>query len=199
MKILKKFSGEAQKILKQGGIGVIPTDTLYGIVCPAMSSSAVQRVYRLRKRSANKPVIVLAGKTGDLKLFGIKPELKTARILRRLWPGPISVILPCESRKFRYLHRGRKTIAFRIPADAALRRFLGRTGPLIAPSANTEGKAPAKTIKEAQKYFGRKIDFYIDGGNLKSKPSSLVSLKNGKISVIRKGLGANKIKDVSAR
>ncbi len=199
MKILKKFAGEAQGIIKRGGVGVIPTDTLYGIVCPAMSSKAVQRVYRLRKRSARKPVIVLIGKAGDLKLFGIKPDPMTARILSKLWAGPISVILPCESRKFSYLHRGKKTIAFRLPDDAVLRRFLNKTGPLIAPSANFEGRMPAKTIKEAQKYFGNKIDFYIDGGNLKSKPSALVSLKNGKISFIRKGLGANKIKDASAR
>ena len=198
MKILSKFTSEAAGIIAKGGAGVIPTDTLYGIVCSALSPKAVQRVYRLRKRSANKPVIVLIGKTGDLKLFGVKTDSATARILNRLWPGPVSVILPCESRKFSYLHREKKAVAFRLPSNAALRRFLNKTGPLIAPSANFEGKPPAETIKEAQKYFGSKIAFYVDGGKIKSKPSSLVSVKGGKVAVIRKGLGASKIKNASA-
>lgn len=198
MKILSKFTSEAAGIIGKEGIGVIPTDTLYGIVCSAMSPGTVQRIYRLRKRNADKPVIVLIGKTADLKLFGIKTDPVTTRILSKLWPGSVSVILPCESRKFSYLHRGKKTIAFRLPADAALRRFLNKTGPLIAPSANFEGKPPAGTIKDAQKYFGGKAGFYVDGGKIKSKPSSLVSIKSGKVAVIRKGLGAGKIKNASA-
>ena len=97
--------------------------------------------------------------------------------------------------KFRYLHRGKNAVAFRLPADVALRRFLKKTGPLIAPSANFESEPPAKTIKETQKYFGDKIDFYIDGGKLKSKPSTLISIKNDKIHVIR--TGAANIKSVN--
>ncbi|MEK7546879.1 MAG: L-threonylcarbamoyladenylate synthase [Patescibacteria group bacterium] len=192
MNIFHKFTVKAQKIISKGGVGVILTDTIYGIVCSALSKKSVNRVYRLRKRNPNKPVIVLIGKLGDLKLFGIKPDSKTTNILGRLWPGPVSVILPCASSKFSYLHRGKKTIAFRLPSAPALRRFLGKTGPLIAPSANFEGKTPAKTVKEAQKYFGNKIGFYMDGGKIKSKPSTLVSIKDGKISIIRKGAGYKK-------
>lgn len=202
MKVFKKFNSEAVKILKNDGIGVIPTDTTYGIVCSALSKKSVERVYRLRKRSSNKPVIVLIGSKFDVQMFSVKLEPRTSNILNKLWPGPVSVILPVipylagafgEGRshkssvvKFKYLHRGKKAIAFRVPADMALRRFLNKTGPLIAPSANFEGEPPAKTIKEAQKYFGDKVGFYIDGGKLSRKPSKVISIKNRKIFVIRK-------------
>lgn len=208
MKIFKKFTSEAGKIISKGGIGVIPTDTIYGIVCSAMSKKAVERVYRLRKRNSKKPGIVLIGSLRDLKKFGIKPNAISHKLLASFWPGPVSVILPIANSKkplnyardkqiakFKYLHRGKKAIAFRLPANAALRRFLRKTGSLIAPSANFEGEKPATSIKEAQKYFGDKMNFYIDGGILKSKPSTLISIKNGKVFVIRKGTGIKLITD----
>ena len=192
-KIFSRFSPEAVRILKSDGIGIIPTDTIYGIVCSALSKKSVERVYKLRKRSPNKPVIVLIGSLRELKKFGITLSAISYKQLAKLWPGPISVILPGKSKKFSYLHRGKKTIAFRMPGKAALRRFLNKTGPLIAPSANFEGEPPAKTIKEAQKYFGDKIDFYIDEGKLKSKSSTIVSIRDGKVRVVR--AGAAKITD----
>ncbi len=185
-KMLKRFDFEAVKILKEGGVGVMPTDTIYGIVCSALSKKSVNEVYHLRKRSPDKPVIVLIGSKLDVRMFGIKLEPKTSNILNRFWPGPVSVILHCESKKFLYLHRGKKAIAFRVPADAALRRFLNKTGPLIAPSANFESEPPAKTTKEAKKYFGNKVGFYIDGGKFNRNPSKVISIKDGEIFVIRK-------------
>ncbi len=199
MKILKSFSPEAVKFISKGGIGVIPTDTIYGIVCPALSQKAVEKVYRLRKRSPDKPVIVLIGSSHDLRKFGVVLNPVSRAILAKVWPGPVSVILPCESKKFSYLHRGRKAIAFRLPKKAALRRFLLKTGPLIAPSANFEGKTPARTIKEAQKYFGDKVDFYVDGGKIESNPSTLVLVLGRKVSVLRKGAGISKLRNVSTR
>ncbi len=199
MKVFKRFNSEAVKILKRGGIGVIPTDTIYGIVSSALSKKSVSKVYRLRKRSPDKPVIVLIDSKFDVRMFDINLNPRTANILNKLWPGPVSVILPCESKKFSYLHRGKKAIAFRMPKKTALLHFLTKTGPLIAPSANFEGEPSSKTIKEAQEYFGNKIDFYIDGGKLRTKPSTVVSINNGRVSVIRRGVGDYKIKYVSTR
>ncbi|HUX35871.1 MAG TPA: L-threonylcarbamoyladenylate synthase [Candidatus Paceibacterota bacterium] len=200
MKIFNKFTSGSAEIIRKNGIGVMPTDTIYGIVCSALSKKAVNEVYRLRKRSPNKPVIVLISSLNDLKKFDISLSAIGHRLLAKLWAGPISVVLPIASgksqmTKLKYLHRGKKAIAFRMPASAPLRRFLKKTGPLIAPSANLEGKTPARTIKEAQKYFGDSIDFYIDGGIIKSKPSTLVSMKNGKIFLIRKGAVGKLITD----
>lgn len=176
------------KTLKKGGVGVIPTDTIYGIVGLAFSKEAVEQIYRLRKRDKKKLLIVLIGSFGDLRKFGVKVSKEHLNILKILWlglarpsrkasAGAVSVILPTPSKKFSYLHRGKKTIAFRLPRDKWLRNFLQKTGPLVAPSANISGKPPAETISQAKRYFGNKVDFYVDRGRRGGKPSNIVELK----------------------
>jgi len=84
------------------------------------------------------------------------------------------------------LHRGTKNLAFRIPKNQNFRKFLSKTGPLVAPSANSEGEEPAKTIEEAKKYFGKAVDFYLDGGKLTAKPSTLIKISNGKYRILQR-------------
>jgi len=175
------------QILSQGGIGVLPTDTLYGLIGSAFSKKAVARIYEVRQRNRKKPLIVLIGSLADLELFNIKLETKVSKILKKIWPGKVSVILPCPQKKFSYLHRGTKTLAFRLPANKKISGFLKKIGPLVAPSANSEGLKPAQDIKQAKKYFGHKVDFYLDGGTLKSKPSTIIAIEKGKIIIRREG------------
>ncbi len=175
------------KILKNSGIGVLPTDTIYGLVGRALDKKTVERIYKVRKRNPKKPLIILISSLSDLKLFGVKPDKKTKIILKKLWPAPISVILDCPLKRFFYLHRGTNGLAFRLPAKKSLRDLLEETGPLVAPSANPEGLLPVKNIRKAKQYFGGKIDFYADGGNLESSPSTLLKIKGNKITMLRKG------------
>ena len=169
------------RILKEGGIGVLPTDTIYGLVGSALSSETVDRIYRLRRRNLKKPMIILVSSLRNLGLFGVKMDSRLKKKLLQFWPGKISIILPCTSRKFFYLHRGKKSLAFRLPAWQWLRNLLMKTGPLVAPSANFEGLKPAKNIKEAEKYFGSQVDFYLDKGELVSSPSNLIKMKNNEV------------------
>ena len=178
---------EFVRILKNTGVGVMPTDTIYGLVGTALVKNTVERIYRLRRRNPEKPFIILIGKIADLKLFGVKPDDFAKKVLREIWPNSVSVILPCKNKRLFYLHRGTKTLAFRLSKKIALRRLLKKTGPLVAPSANPEGLMPASTIAEAKKYFGNKIDFYIGAKTLKGAPSTLIEIKNKKIKIIRQG------------
>lgn len=165
------------KIIKNGGIGILPTDTLYGLVGSALNKKTVERIHKVRKRELDKPFILLISSLSDLATFGVKLNERTKNLLKKLWPGPVSVILPCDNKKFFYLHRGAKTLAFRLPKSELLHEFLRKTGPLVAPSANISGMPPALTISEARKYFGDKVDFYFDIGKLSNPPSSLVEIK----------------------
>ncbi len=188
MIIVNSLSSEKLvEVIKKGGVGVIPTDTIYGLVGKALSRKTVKRVYKLKQRNPKKPSIILISKIDDLKLFRIKLDENTKKFLQKYWPGKVSVILPCPYKKFSYLHRGTKTLAFRLPDYLELVDLLKKTGPLIAPSANPESEEPAKTIKEAKKYFGEKVDFYTDVGQLESLPSTLISIKDGKVEVLRQG------------
>ena len=180
-------------LLKEGVIAVIPTDTIYGISCSAFNKRSVEKIYSLRKRERNKPCIILISSLQDLKLFKIKLQKIDKAILSKIWPGKISVVLPCPAKEFNYLHRNKKTLAFRIPKSKFLLKILKISGPLIAPSANQEGLEPAKTINEAKKYFGKNVIYY-DGGKLIGKPSTLIELNQGKIKILRKGAELSKIK-----
>jgi L-threonylcarbamoyladenylate synthase len=176
-----------QEILMQGGVGILATDTIYGLVGSALSPKIVQRIYKLRHRNPKKPFIILISSLKDLKLFNIKIDPKTEKILKRLWPNKISIILPCRSKKFFYLHRGTNSLAFRLPKNKNLIQLLKKTGPLVAPSANPEGQPPATTISEAKKYFGNNVDFYLNSRKIKNSPSILIKINKNKISILRQG------------
>lgn len=169
-----------------GGIGVMPTDTIYGLVGSARSRRAVLRIYRVRKRNRKKPMIILISSRRELRRFGVRLTRREEMFLRRVWPGKVSVILWCRSKTFSYLHRGTHTLAFRLPKLLWLTRFLRRTGPLVAPSANPEGAPPARTAQEAYDYFRKNVDFYVDGGVRRSAPSAIVRLSK-KGAVVTRG------------
>lgn len=178
---------EVLQKIKEGGIGVFPTDTLYALSGSAFSENAVRRIFEVKRRGPEKPLIILIGSLEDLGLFKIQPNEKELKILERIWPGKFSVIFHLDEKGFDYLHRGTGSLAFRLPGDAWLRSFLEKSGPIVAPSANPEGLPPAKSIAEAKEYFGKNIDFYFDKGPLDKDPSTLVSLKDGRLEILRPG------------
>jgi L-threonylcarbamoyladenylate synthase len=176
------------KILNSGGIGVLPTDTMYGLVGLALNKRTVTEIYKLRYRDFHKPLIVLISSMADLKLLGINVTAAHGLILNKVWPGPVSVILPSSKEKFKHLTRGTKTIAVRLPKNKFLIDIISQTGPLVAPSANLSDYPPAKTIKEAKKYFGNKAAFYISTGTRPIIPSTIIKLTKTGLKVIRPGV-----------
>ncbi len=173
--------------VRSGGIGVIPTDTLYGLVGSAFSPQAVERIYELRQRDKDKPCIILISSITDLKLFGIAIDSEIQSKISEFWPGKVSIIFPLADEKFLYLHRGGKSLAFRFPRDKDLIEILRQTGPLIAPSANPQGLPPSKTVEDAERYFGTKVDFYQDGGELRGEPSAVIRFESDQMIVVREG------------
>lgn len=173
------------ELLKKGKIGVIPTDTIYGIVGSALNPQTVAEIYRLRKRALDKPMIILVSQLTDLKIFNIKLTKKQTEFLKNIWPNPVSVVFPLHEEKFKYLHRGTNSLAFRIPKDKKLLKILKETGPLVAPSANFAGDQPSETIAEAKSYFNQDVSFYVDRGKITSKPSTVIQLNaDGEIMVL---------------
>ena len=182
-----KFSERCWDILKGDGVGIMPTDTIYGVVGSAMNKDTVDRIYTIRHRDRRKPMIVLISSSDECRKFGMKLGSEDLEALSKVWPGKVSVILPCINPEFEYLSCGTSSIAFRVPYDEDLRELLLATGPVVAPSANLEGKEPATTIVKAEEYFGSDVDFYEDGGKIENTPSTLVLLDRGKFRVVRQG------------
>jgi len=179
----------AIKILRNGGVGVVPTDTLYGLVASVDSKKAIEKIYRIKERDKSKAMIVLIHSLKDLEKFGIKIDKNQAKILKKFWPGEVSILLPCKSLKFKYIHRGTNEIAFRMidKKHKSLHGLIKKVGPIVAPSANKESDKPAENIKQARGYFGDNVDFYINHGKRIGEPSTLIRVNNDKIEVLRQG------------
>ncbi len=160
------------RILKKGGVGVMPTDTIYGLVGSAYSQVAIDKIYKIKKRNKKKKLIVLISSLKDLEKFKVKVDSNTKKILNNFWPGKVSIIL--------------NDIAFRLPNKKSLIEILKKTGPLVAPSANPERLKPALNITQAKEYFGNNVDFYLSGGTSKTHSSTLIRInKKGEVEVLR--------------
>ncbi len=157
------FDFETINLLANGGIGVGPTDTIYGLLALASNEMAVERVYDLRARDRSKPCIILIKDPNDLKEFGVATSY--IERARPYWPASISLVLPTTEAPH-HLLRGGDSLAFRLPNSHSLRKLISKTGPLIAPSANPAGQPPALSIGQAKSYFKENVDFYIG----RSKP-----------------------------
>lgn len=171
-------------LIKEGAIGVIPTDTVYGLVCSAANKDAVKRVFTVKART-NQPGTILAASVNQLADLGIKQRYLKA--VEQYWPNPLSIIIPCGP-ELEYLHMGKDSLAVRIPAHEVLIAMLHNTGPLMTTSANTPGGMVAGNLTEAQAYFGDKVDFYMDGGELgQQPPSTIIRIVDDSIEVLRQG------------
>jgi len=177
-----KHDHDIVRLLSGGGVGILRTDTLYGIVARANDERAVEQVYHLKDRDSTKSPIVLIS---SLEQLFDQPDEATAKLIDDVWPGKVSIIIP-SSHAPSWITRGNGSVAYRLPADDSLRQLLAQTGPLIAPSANPEGEAPAMTVDAAITYFGDDIDFYVDEGEVvDAAPSQLLRLIDGTLERLR--------------
>jgi L-threonylcarbamoyladenylate synthase len=178
-------------LLSNGAVGIIPTDTVYGLVCVASDEQVVERLYAIKGRN-QKPGTIIAAETQQLVDLGV--HARYLKAVEHFWPGPISVIVPAN---LGYLNQGAIGLAMRIPANEPLRELLGQTGALQTTSANAPGEATATTVGAARAYFGDAVDFYVDGGDLSGHPpSTVIRVVDDAIEVVREG--AIKINETGA-
>lgn len=184
VKIFTSFTPEVIELLKSGAVGVIPTDTLYGIVAPLFDQAAVERMYEIKGRQEDKPVgTILINDPLQIQHIANGDHLNLASAY---WPAPISVVIPV-SEGLQYAHRGKDSLPFRVPDHKILRELLAETGPLATSSVNFPGQAPAATLEEALGYFQDEVDFYVDGGNLSHRQASAILRfdEHGELEVLR--------------
>jgi len=183
MKILKNIEEAGVLLNHAAAVGVMPTDTIYGLVARASDKEAVGRLYAIKNRG-QKPGTVIAASIEQLIGLGIPRRYLLP--VARYWPNPISVVVPTAP-GLQYLDLGKFSLAVRIPANTDLQKLLEQTGPLMTSSANHPGKEPASTVLEAQAYFHDQVDFYVDGGTVHGQNSTVIRIVDDAVEVLREG------------
>jgi len=183
------FSIEAAiAALQAGELVVYPTETFYAIGADAFSSSALARLFRVKRREAGRPVGLIAADTA--MAFSLAREIPSnaRRLADAFWPGPLTLVLPARDELARELG-GLEGVGVRVspnPVARALSAGLGR--PITATSANLSGEAPASTLAEARAGLGEKVKTYFDGGKLTAAaPSTVVAVSGSAWKMIRVG------------
>lgn len=171
-------------LLHGGAIGILPTDTVYGLVS-VIAPEPVKRLYAAKPRQSHAGTVI-ASSVDDLIALGL--DEAALRHVSHLWPAPLSVVIAAQHVP-KFLREERGSLAVRIPEDKTLRSLLQKTGPLMTTSANKHGEKTAATISAAQHIFGDSVDFYVDGGDLSNHPPSTIIMvdAHGVITVLREG------------
>lgn len=171
-------------LLQEGAVGVLPTDTIYGLCAAAADHKAVARLYALKNRE-QKPGTLIAANIEQLIKLGVDEQ--SLRAVAHLWPNALSIIIPAPD-NLAYLHLDLDSLAVRIPKDEDFRTLLEATGILVTSSANHPGEPPAHNLEDAEHYFGDNVDFYVEGGDRSGRPASTVArYANGRLEVLRPG------------
>lgn len=173
------------RLLSEGGVALLPTDTIYGLHAVATDADAVGRITAIKGRDDTKPFVVIASATGQLAALGVTSPPELLRRLDALWPAPLTVILPI--REPVAASRGQRTIAVRIPDLPWLRELAGRTGPLVSTSANRAGEPPVGEPAELAHGLQEQIDAIVDGGPKRGKPSAILDLTGDEPVFLREG------------
>lgn len=172
--------------LEKGSLALFPTDTL-----PALCSypKYSKKIWTIKKRSFNKPLILMGGCLDDLfgfvKPCAIEDGLKMAKIY---WPGALTIILPTKGNLSKNLNCNSNSIGFRVPALSLARNLLMKTGPLATTSANISGKTPVKDALEASIQFpGIPILAPVPWPNSSGMASTVIEWNEGEWKLIRAG------------
>ncbi|MFZ2206352.1 MAG: L-threonylcarbamoyladenylate synthase [Microgenomates group bacterium] len=178
-------------ILRQGGLIVAPSDTVYGLVCDATNENAVKKLIAVKNRPWGKPISVFTD--GFEMIDSLTDTSQHSAILRALLPGPFTVILPSRNKVCHLLESERNTLGIRLPNYGWIQDLVHAYGrPLTATSANISGKAPhyeaegfMNELSEAKRKL---IDMVIDKGKLpRNKPSTIVDLSGDSLQLLRQG------------
>jgi tRNA threonylcarbamoyl adenosine modification protein (Sua5/YciO/YrdC/YwlC family) len=189
MRLVKK----AADILRQGGIIIYPTDTVYGLGCDLSNKKGIEKIYELKKRDRKQPLSFVCSDLSHISEYA-KVTDYAYKTMKRFLPGAYTFILEASRLVPKIILPKRSTTGIRVPDNQiclALIKELGQ--PIISTSVKTEQGETLGDPSVIKEYFGRKVDLIIDSGIINPEPSSVISLVDDNIEIIRIGKG-----DISA-
>lgn len=194
--------GKAVALLKRGGVIAFPTETFYGLGADARNEAAIGKIFDVKGREFNNPILVVIGEPGQVDLFARDIPAQSLALMKRFWPGPVTILFRAAADVSPKLTAGSGKIGIRLtshPIARELARKLG--GPLTATSANHSGAPECSSTAEVLAQLEGKIDAVVDGGLTPGgKGSTVVDTTVSPVRVLREGvIPAALIQDTLAR
>jgi tRNA threonylcarbamoyl adenosine modification protein (Sua5/YciO/YrdC/YwlC family) len=186
MRLIKK----AVDVLRDGGIIVYPTDTVYGIGCDLLNKRSVGKIYEIKKRSVKQPFSFVCSDLSDITQYAVVSNY-AYKIMRHFLPGPYTFILGASRLVPKILLSKRKTVGIRVPDNKICLALVSEFGhPIISTSVKSEQNEIMTDPVEMHERLQNQVDLVIDGGILGSELSSVVNLVDDIPEVLREGKGA---------
>ena len=172
----------------RGKVIAYPTETDFGIGAMIDDLEAINKIYKLKKRSSDKPLAILASKVEDILPYIEMPSEAIFNIMKKYWPGALTIIFKKKHSISSQVVSKIDTIAFRIPNNAITLNILEKTGPLATTSVNISGDNPINTYQEIDKLFGDKIDYLlVKNVNSSNISSTIIDVSDNHLKIVRQG------------
>jgi L-threonylcarbamoyladenylate synthase len=177
----------ARRVVEDSGLVIFPTDTVYGIGCRVDDPAAIERLYLIKGRPAQKAIPVLIGEVAQIeKVCGALPG-NVYPLIERFWPGALTIVLPRNPTLPAALGP-LATVGVRMPDHPVALALLREAGPLAASSANLSGTVEAHRAHEARDQLGDHVELILDGGETPGGvPSTVVDLTQPDFPILRAG------------
>jgi L-threonylcarbamoyladenylate synthase len=179
----------AVKVLREGGLVGLPTETVYGLAADARQAAAVARIFACKQRPPDHPLIVHIHRPAQITEWARDVPAAAWLLAETFWPGPLTLVLPRLPDVPDGVTGGLDTVALRVPAHPLARELLARfDGGLAAPSANRHGRVSPTTAQHGWAELGDAVDLLLDGGACRvGIESTIVDFPDGGIRVLRPG------------
>jgi L-threonylcarbamoyladenylate synthase len=175
----------AARLLEQGAVVGVPTDTVYGLAAALGDDDAIESLFAAKRRPDSVPIAVLCATQEQAASLSTSWNHAASRLTRRFWPGPLTVVVEASDELTVKLG-ARRGIGMRVPADLTCLALLGRTGPLAVTSANLHGEPPSTSAAQVAAAFGDSVvRAVVDDGPRDGDVSSVVDLTSGSVVVLR--------------
>jgi L-threonylcarbamoyladenylate synthase len=181
------------EIIKNGGVAIVPTETVYGFAVDAFNIAAQKKIYKIKGRSQKKPLILMTPNIESVRVLVDIPK-KALEITKKFWPGQLTLIFP-TTETGRMVSGGRKDLGVRIPNNAFMLKLLQEIKtPVFTTSVNVSNKNSAKSYEDALDFNGI-ADVIVDGGRCEfSFESTVIDMVQFPYVIIRKGcLNSNEL------
>ena len=185
----QRLLNQAVECLRSGGVIVYPTDTTYGMGCDIYNKKGIQRIYQIKQRDKRKPFSFICPDLATIAAYANVSNY-AFKIMKRHLPGPYTFVLEATREVPDLLVTKQRTVGVRIPDNNIALEIVRQLGhPLVTTSANITQQQTYEDPSLIQDNMGSQLDMVIDGGMLSGDPSTVISLVNDKVNVVRHGCG----------